>query len=208
MDPTTIHFNLRGATRSDKASYTRSLIKDLQLRELDIDGAALELQARLRDSHIEECKLKLLEDDLNHGKISKRSALYVALNAIPCSLHLENRVGLKIITRLLRIGVANAKEGNLTSCDASTEKKRTDQYIQQVESLLCNSVLGSGARPISYQLPFDETNKTVGTITLDNMKTRVVIEDLFKLVQVSIPTVEAQEQWKTCIVITMMRSRF
>jgi hypothetical protein len=59
--------------------------------------------------------------------------------------------------------------------------------------------MGSAARPISYQLPFDEKNKTIGTITLDNMKTRVVIEDIFKLVQVSIPTVEAQEEWKTCV---------
>jgi hypothetical protein len=195
-----INFNLRGATRSDKAKYTRSLIKDLQLRELEIDGTALQLQERLRNSHIEEYKLKLLEDDLNHGKISERSAaLYVILNAIPCSLHLENRVGFKIITRLLRMGVANAKNGNLASCDARTENKRMSQYIEQVEWLLCNSVLGSAERPVSYQLPFDDTNKTVGTITMDNMKTRVVIADLCKLVQVSIPGVEAQEQWKTCI---------
>jgi hypothetical protein len=68
-----------------------------------------------------------------------------------------------------------------------------------VESLLCNSVLGSAERPISYQLPFDETNKTIGTITMDNMKTRVIVADLFKLVEVSIPALEAQEQWKTCI---------
>lgn len=199
VDTTTIHFNLRNARRCDKASYLRSLTKDLQLRELDIDGNAIELQERLHKSHIEEYKLSQLEDDLSHGKISETSAMYVILNAIPCSLHLENRVGLKIITRLLRIGVANAKDGKLTTCDATTENKRTRQYIELVEDILCNSVLGAPERPVSYQLPFDDTNKTIGTITLDNMKTRVVIANLFLLVQVSIPEVVAQEQWKTCI---------
>jgi hypothetical protein len=198
-DTMTIHFNLRCARRCDKAAYTRSLIKDLQLRELDIDGTVIELQERLLKSHIEEYKLLQLEDDLSHGKISERSALYVILNAIPCSLHLENRVGLKIITRVLRIGIGNAKDGQLTTCDATTENKRTSQYIELVEGILCNSVLGSPERPVSYQLPFDDKNKTIGTITLDNMKTRVVISNLFLLVQVSIPEVEAQEQWKTCI---------
>jgi hypothetical protein len=187
VDTTSIHFNLRCARRCDKAAYTRSLIKDLKLRELDFDGAAIELQKRLLHSHIEEHKLSQLEDDLSHGKISRSSALYVILNAIPCSLHLENRVGLKIITRVLRIGVGNAKDGQLTTCDATTENKRTSQYIELVESILCNSVLGSPGRPVSYQLPFDDKNKTIGTITLDNMKTRDVISDLLLIVQVSIP---------------------
>ena len=39
----------------------------------------------------------------------------------------------------------------------------------------------------------------IRTITLNNMKTRVVIANLFLLVQVNILEVDAQEQWKTCI---------
>ncbi len=60
------------------------------------------MQERLLQSLLLEHDLPLLLTDLKHDTVNEKSALYLIINAIPpCTLNLENRVGLKLFTRLL-----------------------------------------------------------------------------------------------------------
>jgi hypothetical protein len=59
------------------------------------------MQERLKSAITMEYTLRHIEDELTHGSVSMATAMYLVINALPCILHLENRVGLKIMTRLL-----------------------------------------------------------------------------------------------------------
>jgi hypothetical protein len=110
-DVASIHFDHTRGSETDKNTYLMSLANDLAIRNLGTTGSIQEMQDRLRKGLTMEYILREIEADIAHGTISQRSALYLIINAIPCILHLENRVGLKIFTRLLRIGLDNVKEG-------------------------------------------------------------------------------------------------
>lgn len=136
--------------------------------------------------------------DLKHGTVCERSALYLVINAIPCSLHLENRVGLKLFTRLLRIGLDRARLGDLPGCDSRSEGGRLKQFIAQVEDAICNKIVGSPDRPISWKCPFDLEQGTIGTITMDNMRTRKVIANFDVMIELCVPD-DDQPDWMEAI---------
>jgi hypothetical protein len=70
-------------------------------------------------------------DKLHHGTINKATALYLVINVLPCILHLEKRVGLKILSWLLRIGMDHVK-ANIG--DVASETDRIQQFWQGLRS--------------------------------------------------------------------------
>jgi hypothetical protein len=97
---------------------------------MSIEGNADVMQKRLLDVLKQEFWMRRLEDEIQHGTVTERTAFYHIMNAIPCSLHMENRVGLKIFTRLLMIGLDNAKDGKLGYIDCNTEASRINLFWQ------------------------------------------------------------------------------
>jgi hypothetical protein len=67
------------------------------------------MQDLLKESLKKEHALFEILDELRHGTINEATALYLVINVLPCILHLENRVGLKILSWLLRIGMDHVK---------------------------------------------------------------------------------------------------
>jgi hypothetical protein len=59
--------------------------------------------------------------------VPKEKAINVALQAVVCILHLENRVGLKSIQNILRSRLSNALRGVLDCANLNGEKKRQQQ---------------------------------------------------------------------------------
>jgi hypothetical protein len=100
-DVASIHFDHTRANETDKNTYLMSLAHDLAIQNLDTTGSVSEMRERLKKALVMEYLLREIEADIAHGTISQRSALYLIINTIPCILHLENRVGLKLFTRLL-----------------------------------------------------------------------------------------------------------
>jgi hypothetical protein len=100
-DMASIHFDTTRSKKIDRNTYLMSLANDLMIRNLETMGRIDEMQEQLKKGLCLEYVLKEIERDIAHGTISQRSALYLIINAIPCILHLENCVGLKIFTRLL-----------------------------------------------------------------------------------------------------------
>ncbi len=94
-------------------------------------------------------------------------------------LHLENRVHLKLITWLLRIGFGRSRAG-LIGGIGSSQKNTIDNFLKQVEKI-CNTVIwGSKDFPVRWTCPYDAKEQNIGTISLDNERTRMVIDHLEK----------------------------
>ena len=55
---------------------------------------------------------------------------------VPCVLHLENRVALKILTMLLLEELSNAAAGNINSCNEDTIKHREISFLQKASNLV------------------------------------------------------------------------
>ena len=110
VNPLSIHFIPK--EHVDKASYSRYLNVELKLRNLPTSGNMSTRRERLKSSLIIESDVRKLTSELSHCT-PKETACFLMINAIPCILHMELRVGLKILTMLLVEGLSNAKERNL-----------------------------------------------------------------------------------------------
>ena len=133
------------------------------------------MQDRLNNALIKEYMLREVQRELEHGTISKKTAMYLAINALPCILHLENRVGLKLLTRLLRIGLGRAKAGLIPDL-GTNQKDRIANFLTGVEKQ-CNTVIwGSEDFPVRWSCPFDPKEQNIGTLCLDSERTRMAID--------------------------------
>jgi hypothetical protein len=126
------------------------------------------MQDLLKESLKKEHALFEILDELRHGTINKATALYLVINALPCILHLENCVGLKILSQLLRIGMHHVKAN---TGDVASETDRIKQFLTRVEEQMNFSVLGTEERLIVWKCPYNKDTKQVGTICLDNVRT-------------------------------------
>lgn len=178
-DAECIHFDIAACTdRATKNSYTRKLAHDLELRDLNSGGSPLEMQKRLRTQLNTEFQFLQVQTELREGKVSQDSALFVIMNAIPCSLHMENRMAIKIMERLFKFGLSNAVAGKLPHWDASSEDGRIQNFLNGVQGIMNRNILGKEDRPYTWRLPFDPRTKEVTAISMDNERTRKVIANI------------------------------
>jgi len=142
-----------------KSQYTSFLVKECRLQGIPInitDGVE-EWRAQLRASVTIECRLALLtrvREWKNKGILKVPLVEYIEL-LIPCILHLENRVGEKILTMILRKAIELC----------STSKKT---FIDDLEVVFQQQVLGSPYSPAHWTLPREGRNDaelTTGKIT-------------------------------------------
>jgi len=117
---------------------------------------------------------------------------------VPCILHLENRVGLKIFTMLLRAGLSNAISGN-TFSDVSAQGLRFDTFFATVNDIVNTIVIGTELHPGQWDCPKDKAKKEVGIICLDNNHTRKVVNSIELFVDLCIVDDNEKQQWKTSV---------
>jgi len=80
---------------------------------------------------MKERSIRKLRIALQHGKKIETSKAFLSLHdAVPCILHLENRVGLKFFTMLLHAGLSNALSGNTFSV-MTAQGLRFDAFFLQ-----------------------------------------------------------------------------
>ncbi len=108
--------------------------------------------------------------------------IILLLHKIPCILHCENRVGLKL---LLREGFSNVQKGYIFG-HIRSEKECIEAYVKEVERILNTIILGDKDGPAQWALPYDDEKKTVGVICLDNNLIQKILLDIELLVQASI----------------------
>ena len=103
---TSIHYELEGRSREEIREYGSRIVHDLLLRDIDFIGttSASERRTLLRNSLIQEFTYRKLQEAIAHGETGNDNALFLLINAVPCILHMENRIGIKILTRLFMKG--------------------------------------------------------------------------------------------------------
>ena len=207
-DIQSIHFDLGNKdnlTRKNKTDYSLNLMNDLLLRKLNAnDGSLRERQQRLRESLVQEWTYRQLQQAISHSNKGKDSALVLLLNAVPCILHLENRVGLKIMTVLLQEGLGNAVAGNSFAIDddggdVNSVTRRTTAFFHKIERICNTDIWGSADNPSHWECPRDDSKNEIGIICLDNNRTRAVVNNIEDLVDVCIIHPEKKDQWKHCL---------
>lgn len=205
-DPLSIHFDVEGAhvSRETRHAYSQRVGKDLELRHLSITGNLVERQDRLRNSMEQEFKHGQLRDAIEHGRKSEAHALVKLHETVPCILHMENRSGLKILTMLLTEGLHNALKGR-TYSNVAAEGNRMRQFFVDIERACNKQVWGNDNNPTQWVCPRDENKKEIGTICLDNNKTRKVIDNIELLLPYCVQDPMDDEQsgrmavWKRCV---------
>ncbi|KAL7563821.1 hypothetical protein ACA910_019552 [Epithemia clementina (nom. ined.)] len=109
-DLRSIHFNLSSANRDKRAQYGRYITGDMRKRHMDIMGTLEERQEKLMSQLMSEYNLLALTQNVKDwNDLETAAALVILMESVPCILHLENRVGLKLLYLWLRQGLANAK---------------------------------------------------------------------------------------------------
>ena len=191
-----IHFDINLESNANRRmAYSRNVTHDLKEREMDITGSLEMRQSRLRIQHIREWVYSRAAHSVKEFKkgTHSHSAVVMIMDTVPCILHMENRMGLKILTTCLRIGLANAKSNVLTWIKEHarpSEDRRCNSFVRAVAALVNTQVLGSKVLPTQWEIPYDKTKKEVATICMHNVRIRKVIQKLDLLIDVCIVDVD------------------
>ena len=195
FDSNSIHFEPR--TEEEKRNFNNLITEELKLRGLSLRGRREERRQRLKKVVGNELRFKLLLEELEHGK-EQDGALFLLIQAIPCILHLENRVGIKILTLVLCDGLSNVKAGKVFGHERH-EGKRIKLFLETVERILNVEVFGTPRNPAHWRVPFDIKKKEIGTLTMANGRTRSIMLNLGALIDLCIIDEEDLRKWKHCI---------
>jgi hypothetical protein len=195
---TSIHYYVEERTRDQVRTYSRYLTLDLILRDLDTNGSLEERRERLKECLVLEYSYTSLQSAINHGDKGTENALFVLINAVPCILHMENRVGLKVLTRLLMNGLDNAKQRTIYLNEES-ENQRILFFIKDVEHVLNTQAWGTVESPSQWQCSYNPADKQIDIICLDNVRTRKAIYALDNLIDVCLPDIDDASKWKISI---------
>jgi hypothetical protein len=87
-------------TVPERVAYMTTLKEELVMRDLPTTGTLEQLRTRLRLQLEGEKELRELKAKLDHCTPDE-NALYELLLAIPCILHMENRIGIKLVEMVL-----------------------------------------------------------------------------------------------------------
>jgi hypothetical protein len=118
------------------------------------------------------------------GEERKNAAQILISQVIPCIMHLENRVGEKLITVLLSIGAELYQKHN---------SRGLLQLVKGVQDLVNTRLLGTLMFPKQWRTPLGEKNDTVLKVSLSNVKTRQFMENIGVLIDFCFPEPEDAE---------------
>ena len=200
---TSIHFDITKCTRASRSKYNSYVTGDLQLRHMDIEGSLTRRQRRLQ---IQLGKEWLHNDCLlcqeRHGPGTANTALVMMMSMLPCILHMEIRVGIKMITMLLKEGLTNAKNDNLQwieTRDRTALGKRCESFMKKIRHMADTQVCGTVTRPAQTRIPFDTTTNTLGVLKLDNGRVRKFLNHIEELVDLCVIDPRTKPLWKSSI---------
>jgi len=124
-----------------------------------------------------------------------QEALFLLMNTIPCILHMEMRVGLKILTMLILEGKSVAE----TTGPEIGASRRVDEYMALVQKTVNETILGTVTEPTHWIIPWDRTTKKLGSISMENGRVRKILSSIDVLIDISIADEARRAPWQRCI---------
>jgi hypothetical protein len=174
--PTSIDFQWRNS--DERKKFLKLVTNELSMRDVNQQGVDLADRINnLRDIILmAESEVRRLLLSLEHAR-EKPNAFLDLLKSVPCILHLENRVAIKILTVLLIHGLSLSDRGKLKApAFANTSKLRMQHFVGAVEEVTNTKLLGSHVNPTQWVFPIDTSDKDqpmkVGTIYLSNTRSK------------------------------------
>jgi hypothetical protein len=196
-DKNSIDYNPTGV--EDTEVFSELLSDELEIRSLDMTGSIEDMRARLKEALHRELQLRQLLDQILHCE-GVGVALFLVLQAVPCILHCENRVCLKILTMLVIEGYSNAEAGLiLNEFNARNKKARRDKFIKCLQTIINTKILGDEFDPLHWECPMTEDGESIGSITLDNNQARRIVSNMEELIELAVATDERKELYKFAI---------
>ena len=186
-----LNIDCQPRTTRDKAAWAARIMAELSDRSMPISGLLQERQQRLKDVLLNEQRARDLSLMLKESQPKER-AMYLVLQAVVCILHLENRVGLKSIESILRSGLSNAQKGILDWTTASGVQHRQDQYVQRISRIIGHKILGTAVAPAQWRFPLSDDG-AMGTLSMDNNRTRSIMNSIELLVEESFPNADVNK---------------
>jgi hypothetical protein len=89
-------------------------------------------------------------------------------------MHLENRVGEKLITVLLAMAAEQFQR--------QRGVKTLGQFAVNIQHTVNTRILGTAARPKQWKVPLNEAGDAINKVSFSNKKTRLFIDNIFHLV--------------------------
>jgi ferredoxin-thioredoxin reductase catalytic subunit len=182
-DTMDIDYQPTGQSNNSRAVWARTITDELASRGMSVRGTLCERQQRLRERLVIEQRAQDIRAMLSECEPKDR-AMYLALQGVVCILHLENRVGLKSIESILRSGISNARKGVLDWTVGNGVSTRQEEYVRRITCIMQTRVLGSTFAPSKWRFPLTEDGN-MGTLSMDNNRTRVVMNSIELLIEAS-----------------------
>jgi hypothetical protein len=148
----------------------------------------------LKDCLAHEWLLRSINTSITHSERSSNNPILSLIDYVPCILHLENRTGLKIFTIIFREGLSNVISKNIYP-DIRSQQIRIEAFLSDVAEVCNEKIWGTEYRPTSWKVPFDNKEKTIEEITLDNNKTREICLKMSLIIQLGAHKTERKQKW-------------
>jgi hypothetical protein len=163
-------------TQDARFFFSNLLTSELCLRGLPVIGSIDERQARLKELLKVEQQLDIISKAISRGEEGKEVALMLISQAIPCIMHLKNRVSEKKITVLLAMAADNFQSQKTTTTTLTTG------FASRIPMLVNTQILESVLRPKQWKLPLNLKGDSVCKVSLTNNKAWLFVDNIDALV--------------------------
>jgi hypothetical protein len=143
------------------------------LRKLSLLGNLEDRRGHLRAFLRVKIQIERICQAVARGQEGKESALILIMQALPCIINLENRVGEKLITVLLALGAELFQRRRGV--------KSLTQYAQSIQHVVNTRILGTAQRPKQWRL-YLKKKDSILKVSLSNNKTRRYMDSIAALV--------------------------
>ena len=198
---TSIHFDVESSTNEKRRVYSNNLTDNLSERKLPINGSLLDRQDRLKRQQIREWTyMDAFSCVQRFGPASLTPGIVMVMDSIPCILHMEMRMGIRIITLLMKVGLMNAKNNRLSWIPRSYRgsiKEKCDASRGRINRALNKKILGNDDMAFQYDLPYDEKLYSITECNMKNGQVRKTIASINLLIEICVVKRVNKDRWKT-----------
>ena len=169
-----------------RREFSESVNNNLELLNLSRRGN-FSVRRDLLRKHLEALERKrCLQDFVNNFCLE--GSMILIEQAIPCILHMENRVGEKML-KLLLIDGANERD---------SDKSALSEMIEQVNEVVNSQILGTQRRKSNWTVNLTKEG-TVAEQPMTNNHTRKIINNFELILPICVSDPEQRQKWLECI---------
>ena len=196
-------------TMDKSIEYMQRLVSEMNIRQRPTSGKTIhQMRAEVKECLIAERDMGHLIKQISQSETRVQAMTHI-MKYVPCVMHCENRIGLKILTMLLEEGLSYAQgdEGGNFSDSEDTQrdtiKHREESYIKKAQDIVCDLLGAEEGSDVQWNLPVGkrkgESCRYIETINMENYRCRRVVASLDRLIDLSILNEQRKLKWKKAV---------